>query len=175
MRHRSSTRALRLRGAASIEAALLLPVFAIVLCALFFIGRLYLARAETRAAARRCAFVHAARGCAEPPPSCGQVLDADRGERAPSEAAALRARTSRHDRFGVLSRVPLLGEAIDGLSGTAFHARVERSVARPWGAAPAEVTGTAAVLCNERPRNVATAVRRVFCDALPVLKCEEGA
>jgi hypothetical protein len=162
----------RTSGVASIEAVLLLPVFAIMLASVFFVGRLQLARAHARGDARRCALEHAVSGCGAAPPGCENLLHEQRQDPHANEAANLRARAAQSDSFGVLERVPLIGDAIDALFGTTTRARAEREVPLPWGKARAQVVASVTVICNERPRDVGTAIADVFCDRLPLLHCK---
>jgi hypothetical protein len=152
---------------------LLVPVFAIVLAAVFFVGHFYLALAEVRASARRCAFTYAAGGCADVPPDCPHP-QAQHRRSADDEAATLSAAVAQNDVFGVLSHIPLLGDAIDALFGASTGVRVERDIALPWQRGAARAVGTTTVSCNERPRDVAAAIRQVFCDRLPLLDCKDA-
>ena len=162
---------LRRRGAAAIEAMIVLPLFAICLGGVFFIERLYRAHEQVRMAARRCALEYAVGGCAAMPPGCEPSLAAS--DTLSQDSGALRTAVAADDSFGVFERIPLLGDALDALFGKAVSARAKTSVLVPWSAQRRVVTGEFAVLCNARPRNVGRAIRDVFCEQLPVLSCGE--
>jgi hypothetical protein len=153
-----------------VEAALVLPVFALLLIALLFLLRWYQARDDARGLARRCAFEHAIHGCTDIPPGCAEVLAGARNSGDRVEAQALRGAAAAGDSFGVLD-LPLISDAIDTLFGSATRAQVARRVRRPWDSAEARASGDFVVLCNDRPREVGPAIKQVFCDRVPAIQC----
>ena len=168
--HSRRRRARKTAAAASVEAVLVLPVFALALLGVIFLHKLYVARCDARGLARRCALEYAMNGCHRVPEGCGDALSPLRLDAGAAEASRLRNGSGNADSFGILD-VPLIGDAIDALFGSATRARVEREVPRPWRSEPARALGEFTVLCNERPRDVGSAVQRVFCDMIPVVQC----
>lgn len=148
-------------GAATVEAAVSIPVLVIL-----FFGILYAhahadARQRARIEARRCTWEHALEGCGEVPNGCEAL--AHSSERAPADASADSAARRVIDgarSSSLLGRVPFFGEALDGLLGPATELVAERTVRR------AGFEGSAAarfhLLCNAKPTSPSNAVRDTF-------------
>jgi hypothetical protein len=62
------------RGAASLEAAIALPVMIIVFAGALFVRDKFLAVADAQARARSCAWQYSASNCTVMPAECGGVL-----------------------------------------------------------------------------------------------------
>jgi hypothetical protein len=163
-------------AAAMVEAVIVAPVLGILLIGSLFLYQWYINGQQARLVARRCAWEHAMTGCGNPPPAgCERYLGATAAASDP-QADQLRALADDANRGGgesVLSHVPLLGNAIDGLFGTTTQADVGREVQAPWGKPKIQVRGEMVVLCNTQPVDVGDAIEKIFCDALPIVACDK--
>jgi hypothetical protein len=166
-RHRKRT-----TGAASVEAALVLPVLALALFGVMFLRTYYAAGDDARRLVRRCALEFAMAGCdaERVARDCARRVSAARPEADREETRALRRSAEAGDRFGVLA-LPLIRDAVDGVFGTTARAHAERALARPWSRSPAQVTEDYAVVCDSAPPDLREAIARVFCDLVPVVRC----
>jgi Flp pilus assembly protein TadG len=152
--HRSLMARRRKRGAAMVEAMLVLPILIIVLTGATYLRELYLARASTRLVARACAWEMAMRGCeGGTPASCTASASAPDTSGLPSIPTTAKAEIGGSvDPF---SDFPILGEAFVALFGTSTHATASAQVPFPFdearvGVASSETT----VACNSLPRSV---------------------
>lgn len=157
-------------GAAMVEAVILLPVLAVILFGILFVQERASATQSARGKARRCAWQHAVGGCGEVPAGCGEAEHGQAQRTTPSadttdtasvqdpdaavEAVAAETRT--------LVKVPLIGDAIDGLFGTATSFSVSRDVERAGLAGKA--SGRVYLLCNARPTTPWDVVQQTFCN-----------
>jgi hypothetical protein len=155
-------------GAAMVEALVALPVLLALTFALSFMRELHTGKQAALSDARRCALVHAARGCgAEPPAGCEGLLGdgarlADGGATADIVDAtrAVYAGSS----FQLLENVPALGDALASLFGTTTYAEARRSVRRPIpNDATYVVSGAMTLSCNTRETNVLRAAEDAVC------------
>lgn len=166
-------------AAAMLEALVALPVLLSLAFALSFMRELHTGKQAALADARRCALVHAARGCgSEPPVGCEGLLGdgarlADGGATA-GIVDATRAAYAGSE-FSLLENVPALDDALTSLFGTTTHAEARRNVRRPspTGGTYA-VSGAMALSCNARETDVLQAATQAVCastglDALDVL------
>lgn len=162
------------RGAALIEAVIVLPVLILLLGGVVFLRERYLGRQHALLEARRCAWAHALSGCGAPPAGCATaVASADADDQ---DAVAIMSHARAYSDVDVFHDVPILGAAISGLFGTQTGARAEVAVPLPGHADRHEVErAEVVVLCNERPQDVLDAAQSVFCKHVPLLSCGKGA
>lgn len=158
------------RGAAMVEAVILLPVLAVILFGILFVQEHASATQSARGKARRCAWQHAVGGCGEIPEGCGDT-DHQETQRTTPPADAMDAASAQDPDAAVeavaaetsmLVDVPLIGDAIDGLFGTATSFTVSRDVERAGLAGNA--SGRVYLLCNARPTTPWNVVRQTFCE-----------
>lgn len=64
----------RYRGAASVEAVVVLPFFIIMFVAIQYVGRLFVAQQEAGIHARRCAWEYSMNNCEQIPKGCEGIL-----------------------------------------------------------------------------------------------------
>lgn len=151
-----------------VEAVILLPVLAVLLSGLFFVHAHAAGRESARAAARRCAWLHAVAGCTEVPPGCDGFLQASQSARGAAEADAVvtEIKTQALENTS-LDRIPVLDPALDGLFGTRTEFTVTRSVER--GGFGGTAGGRMHLLCNARPLDPWEAVEETFCSQAKAL------
>lgn len=162
------------RGTATVEAVVFLPVLLIVAFSVGYARSIYAKRLETLVEARRCAWTYAVNGCTTPPPGCVSVLNdvsiADPNDNLGSieaEVEPLRqALVAAGSALSTLTEIPVLGDALEAMFGSAVSARVQGEVHRPklYGPDKAFVSGSYYLACNERPRDAESVVRAVFED-----------
>lgn len=151
--HRAlSGRPARERGAAMVEAVIVIPVFILLLTGATYVRALHAARAETRLAARGCAWEHALTGC-EGGSACGGLASNERADGLPDLAQSARAQSGGGvDPF---SDIPLLGDAFQTICGTSTRATIAARVPFPFDdALTGDATSENVVLCNAVPRTV---------------------
>lgn len=155
-----------------VEAVILLPVLAVILFGILFVQARASATELARSKARRCAWQHAVSGCDEIPEDCG---DTDTKHRAPKRTTpaadatdggpaqdpdaavdAVKAETQS------LTDLPLIGEAISGLFGTATVFRVSREVERAGFTGKA--SGRVYLICNAKPTTPGKIAHDIFCN-----------
>jgi hypothetical protein len=160
-----------------IEAVIVVPVLGILLVGSMFLYHVYKDTQELRLTARRCAWQHAMAGCGDKlPAGCDAYLGgASLAPAGDADSAQLRGLTegSGSEAVGssVLSDVPLLGDAIDGLFGTITIARGERDIPTPWSGQARKARGEMAVLCNTQPVDIEAEVQKMFCKLVPLGDC----
>jgi hypothetical protein len=150
-----------------VEAMLVLPILVIAITGASFVCELYRARAETRLAARACAWELAMRGCEGGAPASCEVGDgpADEGW-VPDIAAKAKSQVGGSvDPFGDF---PILGDAFRALFGTSTRATATAQVPFPFddtraGIARSEVV----VLCNSVKGDVLELATEWLKEALP--------
>jgi Flp pilus assembly protein TadG len=135
------------RGAALVEAVVVLPVFVALLAALFYVTELYLHKLGAFHEARQSAWSHALGGCHAPTRSARTQLRGHamaslgaRGVTLPSESGGLAAAAGGADVAG----------AINASTATASRRLRED---RLLGLLPTAVSADTELPCNERPRS----------------------
>jgi hypothetical protein len=165
------TRSRRQRGAATVEAVIMLPVFVFMLLAVQHEARLYVTALRATSTARRCAFGHAMSGCVRVPEGCPGVGTRTTGtaddisKEADEEAAVALGVASRIGRpFGSLSSFPILGGALTGLFGERTETRVQGSFEGhlPGDRDERHVTGYYVLACNVAPREGGAVADELF-------------
>jgi hypothetical protein len=160
-----------------IEAVMVAPVLGILLVGSIFLYQVYKDTQELRLTARRCAWQHAMAGCGDKlPAGCDAYLGgASSAPAGDADSAQLRGLTGgsggEAPGNGMLSDIPLLGDAIDGLFGTITIARGERDIPTPWSWQAGKAQGEMAVLCNTQPVDIEAEVETMFCELVPLGDC----
>ena len=150
-------------GAASVEAAIMLPFFILILFGVLFAARVAETRQLLLVKARHCAWHHSNAGCPQKPPEgCDGVvgppvdtgIDNDIWQRAEA--------TSPID---AASEIPFVGTAVEWIFGSALQTRADGTVERPpvLGGRAVEVHGRYYLMCNEKPRTLGETLREAFC------------
>jgi hypothetical protein len=146
----------RARGAAMVEAVVMLPVLVLLLVSVRFVASRKAAAQAALAAARECALQHALGGCEGVPPGCTAALQlAPRpSERGPAGRARLRLDAASSS-LVPLSGVPALSAAWAALGGASSEAAA--SMAAPsspaHGRDDGRIDARAAFPCSERPHD----------------------
>lgn len=161
-----SISARRRRGAAFIEAILMMGVFSIVWAGVVFMGHLHGTTMDTRTEARGCAWRIATRGCESVPPDCAQSATAPSGvgeeKLQKLGGTAPRSGSSTDDK---------VAEATDSAIGGVMFRRVSSSAygtARrpPLLGNDVDVTSKFGLPCNTRPGGVDDLVEDLASDFL---------
>ena len=149
----------RQRGAAYLEALLVVTFCSVVWAAVVSTGRLHVARQQARSQARSCAWSVAVAGCQEIPAQCGGA-GAARGPSSPRlqekfsrAVSGVASEAADDDAGGVASSREAVEAAIEGLFFERISAKGSRQVRRPvrWGGETVEVRETYSLPCNSRP------------------------
>jgi hypothetical protein len=125
------------RGAASVEAVVVLPVFIVIFAAILFVRNKQLLTHAAEARARSCAWQYSANNCTSIPSGCEDVLRTSTAENPASKAVEDVFQDAKNglgkDPKGVFEAVTrkLLGHAIQALFGKYSEAKVEHELARP--------------------------------------------
>lgn len=145
----------RARGAASVEAVVVLPVFLILFISLFYVRDQVLARQATQEQARTCAWLYSANNCEfdanSMPAYCDGVLS-----KAPFGSDATKAVTDKLIGKGTVNDVinEMLDSAVETVFGDAIDVKVAQEVARPelYGGKTQAVAGEYHLACNLKPK-----------------------
>jgi hypothetical protein len=169
-------RSTRQRGAAMVEAAVMMPTLLILLLGVLHVRRAGAARLESIGIARSCAIEYGFNGCRNVPEGCADVLRPGRPE--PDDTIAAQVdegllgglgRVS--SKFGSLATFPVLGAALQVLFGERSTASVERTFKGhlPGDERMRKVHGSFTLVCNVSPRESRGIVQELY-DALNVFK-----
>jgi hypothetical protein len=148
------------RGTASVEAAVALPLFVLVLSGIWFVRDRQLAIQSAENQARSCAWQYSANDCSDVPKGCEGVLSPGTAPRANTKVDdvlndAKSTVLAGGDSKGVIETVAtkLLGPAIDALFGRFVDGSTERQLARPaiLGGGQTVVSGKYHLACNLQP------------------------
>jgi hypothetical protein len=166
----------RSRGAASVEAVVVLPVFVILFVSMFFVRDLTYAKLAADQEARRCAWLYSANDCSTVPIGCeGVVQGTRRGAINPDVNSAIGdaekalSEGVSGNGLGAVKQV-LQNLVIDALA-QAFtlsldsQKLVEQERPRLFGGGKSQITGTYRLACNIRKQgndDTATAVWHQF-------------
>lgn len=154
-RHRGSQ-----RGAAMVEAVIVIPVFVVLWASLYFLGNLFASRQAAQREARSCAWLYSASNCQVVPAGCEAVLTKSHGTaKVPEVDDALKDGAAQAlrggDTKGVVGKI--VGELVAGplleLFTNSVDARSTREVQPPalYGVDPRLVTGSYHLACNLKP------------------------
>jgi hypothetical protein len=150
----------RSRGAATVEAVAVLPVFIVLLASVGYVQDRTLGKQTADMQARTCAWLHSAGGCGAPPPGCEAAIGLPVGDDQPvydaqaSDAlAAGRHAITEHAGGGVVADIVhrIIRPALDLLWGRTAEAEVRRELRRPHRRASSKIVrGRYQLACNSR-------------------------
>ena len=146
------------RGTVSVEVVVMLPMFIILLSAVYFCHARASARQDALTAARGCAFQFAMNGC--------RGSDSEIDLCADAQAQKL-SRVEGDESTGVLSsleRIPLLGGPIKTLFGEGARAQAKRQSQGFMGGDALEHEERVILVCNTTSRSLFGHVKDSFCD-----------
>lgn len=163
------------RGAAMVEATIVVPVFILLLVSVLYVRDQALTQQDAEMKARSCAWQFSAANCDAVPPGCeGIVQQTTRANPAGQEIGdALQGghdeAVKQADKTGVVSKIidSLIGPALQAAFGRSLDATVEREVERPtaFGGKTKTMTGRYHLACNltpEDPTDVAKEAWKLF-------------
>jgi hypothetical protein len=148
------------QGAASVEAAIALPFFIIVLSGVWFVRDKQLAIQSAENQARSCAWQYSANDCTEIPKGCEGVLTPGTAPRAANKVDdelndAKAAVLAGGDSKGVIEKIAagILEPAIEALFGRFVDGNTSPTLTRPGalGGGQTVVTGNYHLACNLQP------------------------
>lgn len=151
-----------------VEATIVLPVFILLLVGATYLRSLYIAEADTRLTARRCAWAYALKGCkGSRPENCQSSIGSAHDGDVPNIAERVKLKVGNSD--NPFRDVPIVRDALDDLFGESTTAAASASVPFPLdetreGVASAEVT----VVCNSVSTTVLDIAKELLCDHLPL-------
>jgi hypothetical protein len=151
----------RCRGAASVEAVVVLPIFVIVFISLFYLRDIAVTKQAAEEHARMCAWLHSANNCPEEVPAgCEDVLAPASAPSviAPGVEEAFNDGVKRLEQGETPSGgklvsgaiAPLIGSALEAAFGRATEADAQRTVEKPvlFGGGQRTVRGRYHLACN---------------------------
>lgn len=174
MRRPCRTRRTECRGAASVEAVVVLPFFVLLFVSVLYVRDRAIAKQAAQMQARSCAWLYSAADCRDVPPGCEGVLaEGQQGSPLPEIRQVLtnagRGIASGEGGAIVESVIgSLLGRAIDHAFGRSVDARASETIDRPalYGGGEQALAGHYHLACNLRPQEpgdvALDAWRRVF-------------
>jgi hypothetical protein len=143
------------RGAASVEAVVALPVFALLFVGILYLDARFTARNDAEGQARSCAWLYSAANCANVPVECeGIVTTRTTSGLVPDAVAnAVNGGDGKLRSMGALVTNivdGLLGRALGGVFGRSLDAAATRTVERPmvFGGRTIAVVGRYYLPCN---------------------------
>jgi len=157
---RKLKRARRQRGTATVEAAIAVPFFVLVLSGIWFVRARQLAIQSTENQARSCAWQYSANNCTAVPKGCEGLLSpgtAPHGNTKVDDVIddAKSKVLAGGDSKGVIETVAtrLLAPAIDALFGNFVQAMATQMVSRPGilGSGQTTIAGQYHLACNLQP------------------------
>ncbi len=168
----SAQRSRRVRGAASVEAVIVLPFFILIFAGVLYVHHLWENRQIALMTARQCAWLFSASGCDEQPSGCEGLVHAAGAEEQQNEV------TDELDGGVIdqLSGIPFLGPAIRGIFGTALEANIERQTRRPpvLGGGRVPVAARYYMMCNEKAQTLGELISGSFCGLVSAIT-DDGA
>ena len=157
------------RGTASVEVLVMLPMFILLLSAVYFCHARAAAKHDALTAARGCAFQFAMSGCRSSDPEVDLCAEAQ---------ASKLARIDGSESTGVLSTIegiPLLGEPVKALFGEGARAQATRKSRGFMGGDALEHDERVILVCNTTSRSFFGHVKDSFCDLVgSVFEVGEG-
>ena len=145
-------------GTASVEVVVMLPMFIVLLSAVYYCYGRAAAKLEALTAARGCAFQYAMNGC-DTADEGVDLCAAAQGEKL--------ARVKGGEFTGVFSlveKVPFVGSAVETLFGEGARGKAVRSSARFTDGEREEHEQTVYLVCNTRSRTMFGHIKDSFCD-----------
>ncbi len=160
----------RLRGVASVEAVIALPVFVILFVGIVYLGKRATVRFDVEQQARNCAFRYSANNCGTVPSDCIGIVSIGTTSGSDAVERALAGGTSKLGTVG-----STIGDVIDAiltrglevLEGRTLLATATTNVARPplFGGKSVTIGREYALPCNltpEDPESVAKDAWHIF-------------
>ena len=141
------------RGAASVEAVVVLPVLIILFTSVFYVRNQVLARQSAESKARTCAWAYSMNNCSTVPPGCSaQQVSAASSIEDQLEPALSRAT------LGIAGPVVknVLGPVLEAAFGQALDAKTEVPYERPglYGGGTQNAHGAYHLACNLAPETL---------------------
>ncbi len=161
------------RGVASVEAAVALPFFLLVLAGLFFVHGVTIKKHELSISVRACAWLYSQTNCQLIPPGCNEVLG-------PPGVTVTKPSLKLHDELkgtarqaaaltGIISNIVirLLSPFLDAAFGESFDATSRGSVNKPalYGGGIVSISAQYHLACNlaeEEPLDVVSDAWNMF-------------
>jgi hypothetical protein len=145
----------RARGAASVEAVVVLPIFLVLFISVFYVRDQVLTKQAAQERARTCAWLYSANNCEFDeklmPAECKDVV-----VEAPIGSDAAKAATDKLTGDGFFHDVvsKLIDTALEDAFGRAIDVKVQREVARPtlYGGKSTTLSGDYHLACNLKPK-----------------------
>jgi hypothetical protein len=158
------------RGVASVEVVIVLPVFVLLFVGLSFIGKLALARADVDAEARRCAWLYAMNDCQElpegcAPPTSSPVAGGDSLGDAVSHGKGVLGREQGRASGAIAQFIgSVFGKALSDVAGCSPVANASRTVSRSplFGGKINPFTGSYGLACNLEPQTVGSIAEQAW-------------
>jgi hypothetical protein len=159
---------LRRRGAASVEAVIVLPIFVLLFISLFYVRDQVVARQATQSQARTCAWLYSWNNCDKSAlsPECQAVVT--------DEAFFNDATAELSEKLGG----GLVGDALKGILdpvleaafGRALDAQVSKEIPRPaiYGGKTQNVSGSYHLACNLKPTTAPEVARDAWSRISPL-------
>jgi hypothetical protein len=150
-----------------VEATIALPVFIVLLIGATFLRALYIAQADTRLAARQCAWAYALDGCnGSEPAGCSSSIGSAHGGHVPNITERVRLQVGGAD--NPFRDVPVVRDALADLFGSSTSAAATASVPYPFDDDRAGIaTAGATVVCNSVSTEVIAVAKELLCDHIP--------
>jgi hypothetical protein len=158
-----------IRGTSSVEVVVMLPMFIILLSAVYFCHARAAARHDALTAARGCAFQFAMNGCRSTQP------DIDLCDGAQAQKLARIESGESTGVFSTIERIPLLGAPVKALFGEGARGQARRKSPGFMGADALEHDERVMLVCNTTSRSFLGHVKDSFCDLVEsVLEVGDG-
>jgi len=165
----------RQRGAAMVEATIVVPVFILLLISVLYVRDQALTQHDLEMKARSCAWQFSAANCDAVPPGCEGIVEQSTTQNSAGQEVmdALQGgkdQSVKHaDKTGVVSKIidSLLGPVLQAAFGRSLDATVAREFERPavFGGKTKTMTGRYHLACNltpEEPIDVAKDAWKLF-------------
>jgi hypothetical protein len=147
------------RGTASVEVVVMLPMFIVLLAAVYHCHARAAAKQDALTAARGCAYQFAMAGCraAEPDIDLCAAAKAQTLARVEGEFTGV---------FSRIEAIPLLGEPVKALFGEGARAQAVTRSKGFMGSEPLEHEEQVVLVCNTTSRTLFGAVKDSFCELI---------
>lgn len=149
------------RGLATVEAAVVLPVFIFIFAGLVYMHRLYSAKLETMVMARECAWAYSNGGCEALPPGCEVV---DHGG---DLLGMLTDEPEHHEKVSAMRGIEVGGDLLGGMMGldSGFSTTASREYRAPsvYGGGTKSTSSNYSLLCNEKEKGFGDVMGDFYC------------
>jgi hypothetical protein len=155
------------RGVASVEAVIVLPIFVLLFVGVTYFAKLALAKGDAEAEARRCAWLYSMNNCQEVPAGCALPADAPPGASNPLVTAlASGGKALEQNSSDLVAKIvtPLLGKAINEALGGSRVARASRTIERPplFGGNTTTIAREYRLACNLAPESAGSVADKAW-------------